>query len=291
MQLLTALALATLAAAQLPRYARFHSHGCNDSATQLLPFCDTTLAVGDRVADLISRMTLAQKVAMRYDMETEVPGLGFEPFNVNLEGLHGLGAQCFAASPTSGVRCPSVFAAPPGLAASFNLSLLLHIGDAIGTEARAYNNFGGNRGYANRPVDLSIWLPNANVARDSRWGRQVETYSEDPWLNGQLSSAIVSGTQQGADGGASGGGYLKMIVAAKHATAYQIEDNRFGRNVNITQHDLADTYYPAWEALVEEGKVCGFMVRCCCCARARAPAAAPSSHPPTHPFSHPAVRI
>jgi len=112
-------------------------------------------------------MTLQQKAANRYDLETEIPGLNFEPFNWNQEGLHGLGAQCFAINETSGIRCPTVFAAPPGLAASWNLSLLRDIGDAIGTEARAYNNFGGNRGYANRPVDLNVWLPNINIARDA----------------------------------------------------------------------------------------------------------------------------
>ena len=84
-------------------------------------------------------------------------------------------------------------------------------------------------------------------------------YSEDPWYNGKLGSAMIQGTQVGGDGGASGAGYLKMIVAAKHATAYQVENNRFDRNENITQHDLSDTFYPAWEVVVEEGKVGGFM--------------------------------
>ena len=250
---------ASLAASQLPLYPSHHSHACNDTASQALPFCDITLSIADRVADLISRLTLEQKVANRYDLEAPVPALGLDSFNYNQEGLHGLGAQCFAATPTSGVRCPTIFAAPPGLGAAFNSSLLLYIGDAIGTEARAYNNFGGNRGYAKRPVDLQCWLPNLNLARDSRWGRQVETYSEDSAYNGVLGAAIVSGTQEGADGGASGGGYMKMFVAAKHATAYQVEDNRFDRNENITQHDLSDTYYPAWEAVVEEGKAAGVM--------------------------------
>jgi hypothetical protein len=253
-----ALALSS-AAAQLPKFPAHHSHECTDPSTAALPFCDTSLSTADRVADLISRLTLQQKIANRYDLEAPAPGVLGSAFNYNQEGLHGLGAQCFAANATSGVRCPSVFAAPPALAASFNLSLLRAVGDAIGTEARGYNNFGGNRGYQDRAVDLNVWLPNVNIARDARWGRQVETYSEDAWLTGRLGAAIVAGTQEGADGGASGGGYLKMIVAAKHATAYQVEDDRFDRNENITQHDLSDTFYPAWEGVVEEGKAAGFM--------------------------------
>ena len=157
-----------LAAAQLPRYPQHHSHACNDTASQALPFCDTTLSIADRVADLISRLTLAQKIANRYDLEAPIPELGLDAFNYNQEGLHGLGAQCFAATPASGVRCPSVFAAPPGLAAAFNATLLTYIGDAIGTEARAYNNFGGNRGYENRPVDLQVRLRAAPPRRTAR---------------------------------------------------------------------------------------------------------------------------
>jgi beta-glucosidase len=112
------------------------------------------------------------------------------------------------------VRCPTIFAAPPSLASSFNTSLLLAVGDGISTEARAYNNFGGHRGYQNRPVDLQVWLPNINIARDARWGRQVETYSEDAWLTGQLGAAIVAGAMRGSDGGASGNGFLKLFIAA-----------------------------------------------------------------------------
>ena len=89
--------------------------------------------------------------------------------------------------------------------------------------------------------------------------RQVETYSEDPWATGVFGANIVDGAQRGKDGGATGGGYLKLIVAVKHATAYQIENNRFARNENISQHDLSDTFYPAWEGVMEQGLATGFM--------------------------------
>ena len=179
---LVLLLAASLAAAQtrLPIYVPHHSHACippNNS----LPFCDTSLSVPARVADLVSRLTLAQKIANRYDLEAANPALGLmDNFNYNQEGLHGLGAICFRANASAPVRCPTIFAAPPSLASSFNTTLLLHVGDGISTEARAYNNFGGNRGYAKRPVDLQVWLPNVNIARDARWGRQVETYCKQP---------------------------------------------------------------------------------------------------------------
>ena len=183
-------------------------------------------------------------------------------WNVNVEGLHGLGAYCLTANTTSGTRCPTIFAAPPTLAASFNMTLLRAVGDAVATEARAYNNYGGIREYLSRPIDLVFWLPNVNIGRDPRWGRQVETYSEDPWLTGQLGASMVDGAQSGFDGGASGGGYRKMVVAVKHATAYQVENDRMSRDQNITQHDLVDTYYQAWQAVIEDGGAAGVMCAC-----------------------------
>ena len=102
----------------------------------------------------------------------------------------------------------------------------------------------------------------ATPAFSGRWGRQVETYSEDPWLTGQLGAEIVRGAQHGVDGGASGNGYLKTIVAVKHATAYQVETDRFNINLNISAHDLADTFYPAWEGVVQDGGASGFMCAC-----------------------------
>ena len=220
--LVAALALAPRCGAQpLPRYGQHHAHACL-TPTNTFPFCDTSLDVQDRVADLLSRMSMSEKVADTYDLSQANAALGLDAFNYNQEGLHGLGAQCFAASATSGTRCPSVFAAPPTLGASWNRTLLKLVGDAISTEARAYNNFGGNRGYQNRPVDLQVWMPSINIARDPRWGRQVETYSEDPWAVGQFGAHIIEGAQRGADGGASGNGYLKVFTAVKHATAYQV---------------------------------------------------------------------
>ena len=131
-----------LASADTPRYPSHHAHACL-GANASFPFCDTTLAIEDRVADLISRLSLAEKVSMTYDRGVEVDSIGLPDYNFNQEGLHGLGAQCFSLTPGSVIRCPTIFAAPPALASSWNTSLLLAIGDTISTEMRAFNNFGG----------------------------------------------------------------------------------------------------------------------------------------------------
>ena len=240
---LCALLSLSLAAGSPPRYPTWHSHACV-APNNAFPFCDTSLPVADRAADLVSRLTLTQKIDNRYDRESEVTALGLPDYNYNTEGLHGLGAMCLTIN--NYTRCATVFAAPPTIGAAFNVSLANAIGDAISTELRAMNNFGGNRDYQNRPLDLNIWLPNVNVARDPRYGRQVELFCEDPWAIGVIGSAMVRGAQEGA-GAPAGNGYLKAIVAVKHATAYQVENNRFARNENITLHDLSDTFYPACE--------------------------------------------
>ncbi len=114
----------------------------------------------------------------------------------------------------------------------------------------------------------------------SRWGRAVETYGEDPNFVGDLGAAIVSGTQFGADPGwpsgnpgtatvrpvpplrglgDAGGGYLQAIVAAKHASFYQSETNRFGANVQIPEYDIVDSFLPSWERVIVNGHATGVM--------------------------------
>ena len=136
-------ALLVAAGSSVPLYPAHHSHACV-APFDTFPFCDVTLATEDRVADLISRMALSDKTALTYDLGAAMPAIGVPTFNWNQEGLHGLGAICFELTPGAGVRCPTIFAAPPALAASFNTSLLEAIGDAISTELRAFNNNGGS---------------------------------------------------------------------------------------------------------------------------------------------------
>jgi hypothetical protein len=79
------LLLAPLALSQrLPLYPPHHSHACN-APTNSFPFCNTSLPIPARVADLISRLTLPQKIANRYDLEAANPALGLNVFNYNQE--------------------------------------------------------------------------------------------------------------------------------------------------------------------------------------------------------------
>lgn len=162
------------------------SHACRPGgAGAALPYCDASLPTAARVADLVGRMTPLEKCAMTGDGATAGGGgierLGVEKYSWNTEALHGLAADCLTVDGVT--RCPTVFPVGPGMGATFNLSLAGKMGVAISDEARAMNNLGGCRnrgsggcgwGNGNWYIGLNVWVPNLNINRDPRWGRNIE---------------------------------------------------------------------------------------------------------------------
>ena len=162
------------------------SHACRPGgAGAALPYCDASLPTAARVADLVGRMTPLEKCAMTGDGATVGGGgierLGVEKYSWNTEALHGLAADCLTVDGVT--RCPTVFPVGPGMGATFNLSLAGKMGVAISDEARAMNNLGGCRnrgsggcgwGNGNWYIGLNVWVPNLNINRDPRWGRNIE---------------------------------------------------------------------------------------------------------------------
>ena len=189
---------------------------------------------------LIEKMTLEEKFAQLMNETPGIPRLGIEPYDWWNEGLHGVGRSGRA----------TVFPQPIGLAATFNADLVKHIGDAIATEARAkYVVARRNKNYA-RYTGLTFWSPNVNIFRDPRWGRGMETWGEDPFLTGTLGTAFVRG-MQGDDPV-----YLKVAACGKHYAVHSgPEATRHEANVEPSKRDLWETYLPAFEMLVKEGKV------------------------------------
>lgn len=189
---------------------------------------------------LIDKMTLEEKFSQLMNETPGIPRLGIEPYDWWNEGLHGVGRSGRA----------TVFPQPIGLAATFNADLVKHIGDAIATEARAkYAVARRNKNYA-RYTGLTFWSPNVNIFRDPRWGRGMETWGEDPFLTGTLGTAFVRG-MQGDDPV-----YLKVAACGKHYAVHSgPEATRHEANVEPSKRDLWETYLPAFEMLVKEGKV------------------------------------
>ena len=206
------------------------------------PYKNANLPAADRAADLVSRLTLEQKVALMQNGSPAIPEFGIKAYDWWNEALHGVGRAGIA----------TVFPQAIGMAASFDDALLLDVFTAVSDEARAksaqYSENGGLRRYQG----LTFWTPNVNIFRDPRWGRGQETYGEDPFLTSRMGVSVVNGLQ-----GPAGSKYDKLHACAKHFAVHSgPEWNRHEFNAeNIDPRDLRETYLPAFKALVQEADV------------------------------------
>jgi beta-glucosidase len=203
------------------------------------PFRDASLPLAMRVDDLVSRMTLEEKVPQMMYAAPSIPRLGIAAYNWWSEGLHGVAAAGVA----------TVFPQAIGMAASFDPDLLHVEAGAIAAEFRAkYQQELRTRGHTGWFHGLTVWSPNINIFRDPRWGRGQETYGEDPYLTSRMGVAFVTGLQ-GEDPR-----YLEALATPKHFAVHSgPESTRHVADVRISTHDLEDTYLPAFRASVLAG--------------------------------------
>jgi len=208
--------------------------------SQTAIYKDPGHSFADRAADLVSRMTLEEKVSQMQNVAPAIPRLGIPAYDWWNEGLHGVARADQA----------TVFPQAIGLAATFDTPLMHQIATAISDEARAkYNDF-QRRGMHERYEGLTFWSPNINIFRDPRWGRGQETYGEDPFLTSRMGVAFVQG-MQGDDPT-----YRKLDATAKHYAVHSgPESERHRFDVHPSERDLYETYLPAFRALVQEAKV------------------------------------
>lgn len=200
-------------------------------------YMDPTQALEKRVDDLIKRMTLEEKVAQMRDHATPIPRLGVPKYDWWNEGLHGVAFAGYA------TNFPQVI----GMAATWDTDLVHKMGEVVSTEARAKYNEAMRNDQHEMFFGLTFWAPNINIFRDPRWGRGQETYGEDPYLTGQMGVAFVTG-MQGNDPK-----YFRVVSTPKHYAVHSgPEPLRHGFNVNVSPHDLEDTYLPAFRATVTE---------------------------------------
>jgi beta-glucosidase len=191
-----------------------------------------------RVAALVSQMTLEEKVAQMQNHAAAISRLGVPAYDYWNEGLHG--------SARSGYS--TLFPQAIGLAATWDAPLLHSVATVISTEARAKYNHAIAEGNHSIYYGLTIWSPNINIFRDPRWGRGQETYGEDPFLTSRMGVAFVTGLQ-GDDPTNP-----RTIATPKHFAVHSgPEPLRHSFNVEPSLHDLEDTYLPAFRATITEG--------------------------------------
>ena len=206
-------------------------------------FRDPSLPIEERVQDLMSRMTIREKIAVIIETSPANERLGIPKYNHGNEALHGV------------VR-PGRFTVFPqaiALGATFDDTLIEEIADAISDESRAVYHHGKGVCVTEEEYEgrynglLTFWSPDLNICRDPRWGRTGETYGEDPYLAGKMGAAFVRGLQ-GKDPR-----YLKAVATPKHYTANNEEHNRFSCNAEMSEKTLREYHLEPFRRAVEEG--------------------------------------
>ena len=210
------------------------------------PMWDTKLPFEQRVNDVVSRLTLEEKVKQMLNAAPAVPRLGILAYDWWNEVLHGVARTPFKVT---------VYPQAIGMAATWDTNSLQRMADYSALEGRAIYNKAVELGRTNeRYLGLTYWTPNINIFRDPRWGRGQETYGEDPFLTAMLGRAFVRGLQ-GDDPK-----YLKAAACAKHFAVHSgPEPSRHVDNFDPSTYDLWDTYLPAFKELVVNAKVAGVM--------------------------------
>lgn len=206
-------------------------------------YCDFSL-------DHLSPLGTRHQISLLVNAAPGIPHQALPAYEWWSEALHGVGLSpgvTFAPPTPTATSFPQVVTTSQ----SFNPALMQAIGASISTEGRAFNNVGhaGN----------TYWAPNINVFRDPRWGRGQETPGEDPFLSGVYAASFVRGMQEGEDPR-----YLKTSACCKHFAAYSVENlyngtHRHNFDARVTPQDMADTYLPAFEACVKEGRASALM--------------------------------
>jgi len=203
-----------------------------------MPYLDMSLPVGQRVDDLVSRMTLEEKVSQMVNSAPAIDRLGVPEYDWWNECLHGVARAGKA----------TVFPQAIGLAASWDTGLMNRIAVAISDEARAKHHDFLRKGKRGMYQGLTFWSPNINIFRDPRWGRGMETYGEDPCLAGKLAVEFIRGLQ-GDDPH-----YLKVVATSKHFAVHSgPEPNRHTFNAIADERDLWETYLPHFRMSIEDG--------------------------------------
>jgi beta-glucosidase len=207
--------------------------------SSVLPYLNPSLPTIERVEDLVARMTLEEKASQLVNQARAIPRLQVPAYDWWSEALHGV----------ANAGTATVFPEPIGLGATFDVPLIHEMAVVISTEARAKHNQAVRAGRRDIMEGLDFWSPNINIFRDPRWGRGQETYGEDPFLTGRMGVAYVTG-MQGNDPK-----YFRVISTPKHFAVHSgPEPSRHTINVEVSKHDMEDTYLPAFRAAVTEGK-------------------------------------
>ena len=225
--------------------------GVSTATAQDFPFQDTSLTVDERVEDLLSRLTLDEKLSMMEHRNPAIPSLGLPAYSWWNEALHGVGRNGLA----------TVWPMPIALAATFDEEMVQKVFAFVAFEARLkyYEALDTNTEMLKEPTDytgLTFFTPNINIFRDPRWGRGMETYGEDPFLTARMGLACVNGLQHNYSGVSQDDMHLSAAACLKHLAVHSgPEGMRHEFDARVSPRDLWTTYLPAFEYIIKNSDV------------------------------------
>ena len=208
------------------------------------PYQNPELSIEERVDDLVSRMTIEEKISQMTHRSAAVERLGIPEYNWWNEALHGVARNGIA----------TVFPQAIGLAATWDTDLIFRAATVISDEARAKYNQALSRNKRGIYQGITLWSPNVNIFRDPRWGRGMETYGEDPFLTGEIAVQFIKGLQGDDEK------YLRTIATPKHVAVHSgPEPLRHEFNAVVDEYDLRETYLAQFKKCIIEGNAYSVM--------------------------------
>ncbi|MDH2428231.1 glycoside hydrolase family 3 C-terminal domain-containing protein [Sphaerisporangium sp. TRM90804] len=199
-------------------------------------FRDPGRPVDERVADLLGRLTLREKIGLLHQYQAAVPRLGVGAFRTGTEALHGL----------AWLGPATVFPQAIGLASTWDPDLVREVGAATGDEVVAFHHKDP------AGAGLNVWAPVVNPLRDPRWGRNEEGYSEDPWLTGVMGTAYARGLRGDHP-------TLKTAPTLKHFLGYNNESDRCSTSSGLPPRVLHEYELKAFRAPLQAGAAVSLM--------------------------------
>ena len=201
---------------------------------------DQSYSFEERAADLVSRMTLEEKVMQVGNNASAIPRLGLPRYDYWSEASHGFFGP-FEAKQMDVTSYPVCLA----MSQSWDRDKIKKVASAIGDECRAHHNLNG--------IELHMWCPTINMARDPRNGRSDENFGEDPVLGGKMAASYIQGIQGGDDK------YVKVVSTPKHYALNSSENNRHTGSSNVDEATLREYYAKVFEYAIREGKAQSIM--------------------------------
>jgi len=222
------------------------------------PFQDPCKPIEDRITNLLSVLTVTEKLGLMNEYQLPVDRLGIKAWTTFVEGVHGIGWSGDPATPSSsastsvlyltGTQFPQAY----GLAESWDPEVLKSVGETTGYEARVWNAAKPPNAQG-RGVGLVVRAPLVDLARDPRWGRTEEGYGEDPFLTAALANGYIAGLH-GSDPV-----YLRAASTLKHWLGNNNETNRNTSDSNIDDRNLREYYSYPFQQAIRIGRAQGMM--------------------------------